>query len=83
MDPLIATAIFLAYFFTGILYAVFVNYINKGLAVKSATCSVIISLIMSLGIIQYTTNPWYLIPLLIGSWLGTYVAVRFKLGDYK
>lgn len=76
MNPLIALAIFVAYFAAGVLYALFVRYAGNRDAMKAANCSVAISLLMTLSVMQCLDNPWYLVPLLMGNWLGTYVAVH-------
>lgn len=84
MDPWITFAIFAAYFITDMLYACYVRWVSNGSAVKAAFCTVAISLLMSMGIMQCIDNPLYLIPLSMGAWLGTYVAIKFKtLGEKK
>ena len=45
-------------------------------AYKAATTGSIIHLFLAFGVLSYTQNWLYIIPLAIGSWIGTYIAVK-------
>ncbi len=81
MDPTVAILIFVSYFITYILYAVYVHLVRDGQPHKAAACSTAACLLMSVGIIQCVSNIMYLIPLLLGVWSGTFVSVKYKLGS--
>lgn len=83
MDPYISLAIFAAYSITYALYAKFVRWVVDERPMMAATCSVATALFTLLGIMQCIDNRWYLIPLSLGAWLGTYVAIKFKFGEMK
>jgi uncharacterized membrane protein YfcA len=58
------------------LYAQWTIYISKKKSVLAANTSVGIYLIGAYGTITFVANPWLLIPIILGAWLGTYVAVK-------
>jgi hypothetical protein len=76
MNPYIALTLFAANFAAGSLYALFVRYTGEREAGKAATCSVAITLLMATNILQFVSNPLYLVPVLAGNWLGTYSTIR-------
>lgn len=76
MDPWIALAIFAAYFVVDVVYTAFVRYVSLGYAVRASFCSVAIYLLMAFGIGETCENRWYLLPLALGAWLGTFVALK-------
>jgi len=68
--------LFVAYFVYDLLYAKWTEYVVTKRPYLAAHASVGIYLIGSWGIILYVANPWLLIPIILGAWLGTYVAVK-------
>jgi len=46
--------------------------------VATATTAAFIYLLSAIGVFAYISNYWYLIPVFFGSFIGTYVVVRFK-----
>lgn len=81
MDLWIALAVFAAYFVIDVIYVQFVRSVAQGSAWRASACSVGIYLFMAFGVVQYVENRWYLIPLALGAWLGTFMAVKLNLGE--
>jgi hypothetical protein len=72
-----ATILFLTYVIIDMLYAYYVVCVTKKLAVRAASCSMVIYSLLAFGVVSYSQNIWYLIPLASGAWLGTFLTVRF------
>lgn len=70
-----AIILFLTYTLIDILYAAYVICVNKLQPIKAATCSMIIYCLLSYGVISYSQNIWYIIPLAMGAWLGSFLTV--------
>lgn len=77
-DLTTAIILFITYTIIDMLYAAYIIYVNQAKAVKAATCSMIIYSLLAFGVISYSKNTLYLIPLATGAWLGTYLTVKFK-----
>jgi hypothetical protein len=73
----IAAAVFVAYFLIDILYALYVIYVGKRAAFKAAAASSLLYSLAAYGVITYSKNFIYVIPLAIGAFLGTYVVVKY------
>jgi uncharacterized membrane protein YfcA len=71
-----ATAVFLTYVVIDVLYARYVVEVSRANAMRAATISSILYALLSYGVIQYSHNIWYLVPLVLGAWIGTYLTVR-------
>jgi hypothetical protein len=72
----VAAAVFIAYFLIDILYALYVIYVGKRAAFKAAVTSSVLYSLAAYGVITYSKNFIYIIPLAIGAFLGTYVVVK-------
>ena len=80
----IALALFATYIVIDYLYAVYYIYVGKRQALKAAFSAAALYGLLSYGVIAYTQNPWYILSIISGSFVGTYVAVRYfpeKLGN--
>ena len=58
------------------LYAYYTIQVSKRHPVRAATTSGIMHFLLALGVLNYVQNFFYVIPLAIGSWIGTYLIVR-------
>lgn len=58
------------------LYAHYTIQISKRRPVAAATTSGLMHLLMAVGVLNYVNNFLYVIPLAIGSWIGTYIVVK-------
>lgn len=70
--------VFFAYIFIDALYAWYTLSVVKLDEWNSATTGVIIHAFLVFGVINYTQNFLYVIPLLAGSWIGTFFFVRME-----
>lgn len=75
---LTAALIFIVYTFIDILYTLYVIYVNERNALKAACTTSAIYVLIAFGVVNYSKNPWYVLPLASGAFLGTFVAVKFK-----
>lgn len=71
---------FLALFVTDICWAYYINSVKDGSALKSASWATFMFGIGAIGTISYVTNPWLLIPALLGAFCGTYLGVVLNKG---
>ncbi len=71
--------LFVIYFIFDILYAKYIISVNKLRALRSANISVVMYLLTVFGTIAYVENFINVIPILLGSWLGTYVSISVIL----
>jgi hypothetical protein len=73
-----AGVVFVTYFLIDILYAFYVIYVGKRDAVRSALASSALYSLAAYGVITYSRNIAYVVPLALGAFLGTYVIVKLK-----
>lgn len=73
-----AGIVFVTYFLIDILYAFYVIYVGKRDAMRSALASSALYSLAAYGVITYSRNIMYVLPLAAGAFLGTYVIVKFK-----
>lgn len=76
-----AVTVFVVYVFFDILYALYVLCVSRKQAVSASLISSVLYSLGAYGVMSYLHNPWYLIPLACGAFIGTYVAVRY-MGDW-
>lgn len=74
-DYLIALLIFISYIVVDALYAHYTIKVSERQPVSSATTGSIIHVLIAFGVLNYVNNLVYLIPIVIGSWIGTYWGV--------
>jgi len=72
---LTAGTIFATYVVIDILYATYIIQVEHRRALAAATISAALYSLLAYGVITYSRNPLYLVPLAAGAWLGTYVTV--------
>lgn len=77
LSPLIIVSVFAATLCIDALYALYTIRLSERKALQSATSGIFIHLFTALTVISYTKNSFYIIPLLIGSFVGTYLVVKF------
>ena len=78
-----AIILFLTYTIIDMLYAAYILYVSRLQAVKAATCSMIIYCLLAYGVVSYSTNIWYIIPLAIGACLVSFLTVRYDKRNQK
>lgn len=78
MSPIIFIAVFIATLLTDALYALYTIHVTKKNPVLAASYGSLIHILTAFAVISYTKNYWYLIPLVIGSFIGTYLVVKYS-----
>ena len=73
---LYALGIATAYFIADSFYAYYTLFVVQYRAVMAATTGALIHFLLAFGVLSYTQNYLYVIPIVIGSWIGTYVVVK-------
>lgn len=76
-----ALTVFAVYVFFDILYALYVICVSRRQAIAASGISSVMYSLGAFGVMNYTHNVWYLLPLSIGAFIGTYIAVRY-MGDW-
>lgn len=74
----VALAVFCVYFAGDWLYAAYTLAVTQKAAGVAALLGSAIHLFLAYGVVNYTRNYLYLIPLVCGSWAGTYWAVKLS-----
>lgn len=74
-----AGLVFVVYIFFDILYALYVICVSKQRAVAASFVSSALYSLGAFGVMSYLNNPWYLIPLALGAFIGTYIAVKYMV----
>ncbi len=80
LDLGIGLLIFCAYIFIDGLYVAYTYSIVKKEPVLAATMGAIMYLLLAFGIVNFVDNFLYVVPLVAGSWLGTYFVVKYEKG---
>lgn len=82
-DWKVAVFIFAAYFIIDFLYAKYTLGVMKYEAHRAARYAVMIYVLISVGVLSLFANFLYVIPLALGSYLGTYLTVRREANKLK
>lgn len=61
------------------LYAYYTISVAERSPFASANSGAVIHLLLAFGVLSYVGNFLYLIPIAIGSWVGTYLMVKYSL----
>ncbi|MEX2515133.1 MAG: hypothetical protein WD335_03320 [Candidatus Paceibacterota bacterium] len=73
---LIALLIFIAYIVIDALNTYYTSAVADKRPVAAATSGAVVYIIIAFGIFSFTENILYLVPLVMGSWVGTFIVVR-------
>lgn len=76
----IALLIFVAYIVVDGMYAYYTLQVTKRKPYSAATVGALMHFILALGVLSYVQNYLYLIPLALGSWIGTFIIVKKEQG---
>lgn len=76
MSPILIISVFLATLSIDALYALYTIRLVEKKALQAATFGSLIHVLTAFTVISYTQNYFYLIPLLLGSFVGTYLVVK-------
>lgn len=72
-----AMLIFATYVAVDVLYAAYIICVERRQALQAAAISAVLYSLLAFGVITYSRNPLYLIPLAAGAFIGTFLTVRF------
>jgi heme A synthase len=81
----LGTALFLFFLYIVIdmLYARYTLEVTALRPVRAANVATFIYLFLAVGVLNYTANPLYVGPMVLGSWVGTYVTVEWERRKVK
>lgn len=83
MNTTTAIAVFVGYLLFDAAYVSYTGAIVDKRAVKAATVGSAMYLIATYGIINVVDDWRYVFPIVAGSWVGTYVTVKFSKKEPK
>ena len=81
-DMAIAAVVFVAYMVIDALYAYYTLAVTRKQPVVAASVGSLMHFLIAFGVLNYVQNYLYVVPLAVGSWIGTYVVVRFFHSGY-
>jgi ABC-type Mn2+/Zn2+ transport system permease subunit len=76
-SPVTAAVIFVTYVAVDILYAWYIICVERRQPLAAAAISAVLYSLLAFGVITYSRNPLYLVPLAAGAFLGTYLTVAW------
>lgn len=78
-DFKVATAVFFAYLLIDAAYAYYTLAVTKNKPIAAASVEATMHFLIAFGVLNYVQNYLYVLPLAVGSWLGTYFVVKYGL----
>jgi hypothetical protein len=78
-----AILIFIIYLIIDMLYAMYVMYVNERKPIRSAIISSFMYVLIAYGVVNYSKNPLYVIPLSTGAFIGTFIVVKVRKNENK
>lgn len=73
-----AATLFVTYLVIDVLYALYIIAVDRRQALAAACLTSIIYSLLAFGVITYSKNPLYLLPIAGGAFVGTFLTVTFK-----
>lgn len=77
-DSKVALIVFAAYFLTDAMYAYYTLAVTRKKPARAASVGALMHFLIAFGVLNYVQNYLYVIPLACGSWIGTYIVVRYE-----
>lgn len=78
-DFKIAGVVFVAYLLVDAMFAYYTLAVTKNKPVAAATVGSVMYFFIAIGVLNYVQNYLYVVPLVLGSWIGTYVVVNRRI----
>jgi hypothetical protein len=75
-DFKIAGIVFVAYLLIDAMYAYYTLAVTRKKPVTAASVGALMHFLIAFGVLNYVQNYLYVIPLALGSWVGTYLVVK-------
>lgn len=72
----IALIILVAYVVVDGMYAYYTLQVTKRKPFSAATTGALMHFLLAVGVLSYVQNFLYLLPLAVGSWIGTFIVVK-------
>ncbi|MEY4723766.1 MAG: hypothetical protein RLZZ324_1279, partial [Candidatus Parcubacteria bacterium] len=76
----LAVLVFFTYAVIDAMYAWYTLVVTARRPFASANVSFLMHFLLAFGVLTYTSNPLYIIPLACGSWVGTFLVVKTGVG---
>lgn len=76
-----AWLVFFTYIWVDIMYAYYIICVEKRRALRAAIVSSFLYSLLAFGVVSYSQNIWYLVPLACGAFLGTFITVSLQRRD--
>jgi hypothetical protein len=73
----VAIALLFGFILYDFLYAIYYIFVSRKMAFMAANTACALYIIGSVSTIAYLGNYLYLVPIILGSYIGTYVAVKY------
>lgn len=74
----LAFVLFFAYLVVDGLYAKYTLHVMQYRAFSAATIGALMHFILAFGVLNYINNYLYVIPLALGSWVGTFIVISLE-----
>lgn len=78
LDLLLVAGVFVAYFIYDVLYAYYMISVTDLKPGHAASFGSVLYIIGAVGVLSYVENFLYTVPIVVGGWLGTYIAVQME-----
>jgi len=78
ISPWISLGLFILYIALDVIYSNYVFSLNKLHAFNSANFSTILIFLTGIATFEYVHNLWYLLPMCLGAWIGSYISVKVE-----
>ena len=75
-NTLTAISVFFVYIAVDGMYAYYTLAVAREQPMRAATTGALMHFLLAVGVLSYIQNYLYLIPLALGSWIGTYVVMK-------
>jgi hypothetical protein len=72
-------SLFMVYFFIDVLYAKYIQMVQKNDAIWAANLSVLTFVLAGYGTIEIVKHFINIVPICLGAWLGTYITLRKRV----
>ncbi len=73
---LVGIFIFILYILIDGMYAYYTMAVTEKRPMRAAMTASTLHLLLAIGVLSYVDNYLYIIPLIAGSWIGTYIMVK-------
>lgn len=83
LSAITAVFVFVVYLAIDTLYARYTIAVTQLESHRAASSAAIIYFLLAVGVLNYTDNPLYILPMVVGSWCGTFFTVEYEKGSTR